>query len=70
MESAGNVLVALDRIILGIFVIELAIRIAAYGRGFFRGGFPLSSSGEVVKDLAGVCRCKLRGGRGSTPLGG
>ncbi len=36
MESAGSVLVALDRIILSIFVIELSIRIAAYGRNFFR----------------------------------
>ena len=36
MESSGSILVALDRIILGIFVIELAIRITAYGRDFFR----------------------------------
>lgn len=36
MEHAGSLIVALDNIILGIFVIELAIRIIAYGRDFFR----------------------------------
>jgi len=36
MAQAGSVIVALDRIILGIFVLELAIRIVAYGGSFFR----------------------------------
>jgi len=36
MQRAGSVIVALDHLILGIFVIELLIRIVAYGRDFFR----------------------------------
>ena len=36
MASAGSVLIALDHAILTVFVVELAIRIGAYGRGFFR----------------------------------
>ncbi len=36
MERAGSIIVALDRIILAVFVVELMIRITAYGRGFFR----------------------------------
>jgi len=36
MEHAGTLIVALDRIILGIFVVELGIRITAHGRDFFR----------------------------------
>ncbi len=36
MQTAGGVLVALDRTVLVIFVMELAIRITAYGRDFFR----------------------------------
>lgn len=36
MERAGTIISTLDNIILGIFVIELAVRIVAYGRDFFR----------------------------------
>ena len=36
MASAGPVLVALDRAMLTVFVVELAIRIGAGGRSFFR----------------------------------
>ena len=36
MASAGSALIALDRVVLAIFVAELAIRIGAYGRDFFR----------------------------------
>lgn len=36
MELAGSVILALDRIILTVFVIELMIRITAHGRDFFR----------------------------------
>ena len=36
MASAGPVLIALDHAILTVFVIELVIRIGAYGRSFFR----------------------------------
>jgi voltage-gated sodium channel len=36
MEEAGSIIVALDHIILSVFVIEIVIRIAAYGRAFFR----------------------------------
>ncbi|NIM27755.1 MAG: ion transporter [Gammaproteobacteria bacterium] len=36
MRAAGGIIIALDQIILGVFVIELAIRITAHGRAFFR----------------------------------
>lgn len=36
MAAAGGVLVALDRIILGIFVVEIALRLYAFGWRFFR----------------------------------
>lgn len=36
MSAAGTLIVALDRSILGVFVIELLIRIFAHGRSFFR----------------------------------
>ena len=50
MASAGSVLVALDRVVLAIFVAELAIRIGAYGRDFFRD--PWSIFDFVVVGLA------------------
>ena len=36
MSAAGTLIVVLDRSILGVFVIELLIRIFAHGRSFFR----------------------------------
>lgn len=36
MARAGDVIVALDYVILTVFVLELAIRIIAFGRSFFR----------------------------------
>jgi voltage-gated sodium channel len=36
MERAGKIIVALDHIILSVFVAEIAIRIVAHGRNFFR----------------------------------
>lgn len=36
MERAGTIISTLDNVILSIFVIELTIRIVAYGRDFFR----------------------------------
>ena len=50
MASAGPVLVALDHVVLAIFVAELAIRIGAYGRSFFRD--PWSIFDFVVVGLA------------------
>lgn len=41
MERAGTLIVALDRIILAIFVAELSIRIIAHGRDFFRDPWSL-----------------------------
>ena len=41
MEKAGDLIIALDQIILAVFVIELAIRIAAHGRAFFRDGWSI-----------------------------
>jgi voltage-gated sodium channel len=39
MAAAGSWLVALDRTILAVFVVELALRMAAHGLRFFRGGW-------------------------------
>jgi voltage-gated sodium channel len=39
MADYGPILVALDRIIIGIFVLELAARLVAFGPSFFRGGW-------------------------------
>ena len=50
MASAGPVLVTLDRAMLTVFVIELAIRIGAYGGSFFRD--PWSLFDFVVVGLA------------------
>ena len=50
MASAGSVLVALDHAMLAVFVAELAIRIGAYGRSFFRD--PWSLFDFVVVGLA------------------
>lgn len=36
MARAGDFIIALDRMILAVFVVELAIRISAHGRAFFR----------------------------------
>ncbi len=36
MQRAGGLLLALDRLILGIFTLEVAIKLYAYGRGFWR----------------------------------
>ena len=50
MASVGSVLVALDRVVLAVFVAELAIRIGAYGWSFFRD--PWSLFDFVVVGLA------------------
>ena len=50
MASAGPALVVLDHVVLAIFVAELAIRIGAYGRSFFRD--PWSIFDFVVVGLA------------------
>ncbi len=50
MTSVGSALVALDHAVLAIFVAELAIRIGAYGRDFFRD--PWSIFDFVVVALA------------------
>jgi voltage-gated sodium channel len=39
MAAAGGWLLALDRAILAVFVVELALRLAAHGLRFFRGGW-------------------------------
>ena len=50
MASAGPALVVLEHVVLAIFVAELAIRIGAYGRSFFRD--PWSIFDFVVVGLA------------------
>ena len=49
MERAGTIISILDNVILSIFVIELTIRIVAYGRDFFRD--PWSIFDFIVVDL-------------------
>jgi voltage-gated sodium channel len=39
MAAAGGLLQALDRVILAVFVVELALRITAHGPRFFRGAW-------------------------------
>ena len=39
METWGGLLHTVDRIIIAIFTVEVAIRIVAFGRSFFRGGW-------------------------------
>jgi voltage-gated sodium channel len=39
MAAAGGFLHALDRIALGYFVVEVALRLVAHGKGFFRSGW-------------------------------
>lgn len=41
MQQAGQLIVAIDRIILAIFVIEIMIRITVYGRDFWRDPWSL-----------------------------
>ena len=52
MASYGAALKALDRIVLAIFVVELAIRIGAHGRGFFRDPWSLFDFAVVALALA------------------
>ena len=52
MEAAGPALVALDHAVLAIFVAELAIRIGAHGRSFFRDPWSLFDFAVVALALA------------------
>ena len=52
MAAAGPVLVALDHAMLAVFVIELLIRIGAYGRSFFRDPWSLFDFAVVGLALA------------------
>ncbi len=52
MASAGPALIALDRVVLAIFVVELAIRIGAWGRSFFRDPWSLFDFVVVALALA------------------
>ena len=52
MASAGSALIALDRVVLAIFVAELVIRIGAYGRAFFRDPWSLFDFVVVALALA------------------
>lgn len=48
MQQAGQLIVAVDRIILAIFVIEIMIRITVYGRDFWRDPWSLFDFGVVA----------------------
>jgi voltage-gated sodium channel len=39
MESVGPLIQVFDRLVLGVFVAELAAKLFSYGRGFFRNGW-------------------------------
>ena len=52
MAAVGPALVALDHAVLAIFVTELAIRIGAYGRDFFRDPWSLFDFAVVALALA------------------
>ncbi len=39
MASFGNVLLRIDKIILAIFVLEITLKLYAYGFSFFKGGW-------------------------------
>ena len=52
MASVGPALVALDHAVLAVFVAELAIRIGAYGRDFFRDPWSLFDFAVVAVALA------------------
>lgn len=41
MKDAGDTLIAIDRVILGIFVVEIALRIYAHRLGFFRDAWSI-----------------------------
>lgn len=48
MQQAGQLIVAVDRIILAIFVIEIILRITVYGRDFWRDPWSLFDFGVVA----------------------
>ena len=48
MEDYGDMLIAIDRVILGIFVVEIALRIYAHRLGFFRDAWSLFDFTVVV----------------------
>jgi voltage-gated sodium channel len=56
MEAAGGLLVAIDRIVLAIFVFEMLAKLAVYRLGFFRSGwniFDLTIVGIALIPAAG-----------------
>lgn len=48
MQQAGQLIVAVDRIILAVFVIEIILRITVYGRDFWRDPWSLFDFGVVA----------------------
>lgn len=52
MSAAGDVLMAMDRIALGIFVIEIALKLVAYRHRFFNSGWNLFDFTIVAITLA------------------
>ena len=51
MEAAGRVIIALDRICLTIFVVEIVLKLIAYRGGFFRSGWNLFDFSIVALSL-------------------
>ncbi len=52
MDRSGTLLILLDRICLGIFVVEIALKLVARGAGFFRNGWNLFDFAIVGISLA------------------
>lgn len=51
MERIGPVLIALDRICLAVFVVELSLKMVAHGRAFWRSGWNLFDTAIVAVAL-------------------
>jgi voltage-gated sodium channel len=51
MAAAGPIILAVDRICLAIFTLEIALKLVAYGRGFFRSGWNVFDAAIVGVSL-------------------
>lgn len=51
MAAAGPLILAVDRACLAIFTLEIALKLVAYGRGFFRSGWNLFDAAIVGVSL-------------------
>lgn len=63
MAHSGQLILTLDKICLGIYVVELALRLAAHRAAFFRGGWNLFDLGVVglalLPDVQGLAVLRM-----------